>query len=583
MPRLWLAPVLALLAFARPALAHPLDNARLEVDVDDGAAAVAWHIAARALAAPLALERDARGGLTAAALSRVAAYAHTRIELSTERGVCALDDGITTVEDTQLAVRLHGRCPDGAEALTVRYDAYFELDDAHRSFLRLRDGTHTETVTLTAARRVHAHALRDGGALVRTVRDYVVEGVLHIWLGFDHLLFLLTLLLPIALADAQAARPRAAWREVVQVISAFTLAHSLTLALAALGLVRLPERLVESVIALSVILAAAHNLRPIFRGRAAWLAFGFGLVHGFGFASALSELGLPRAHFALALVAFNVGVELGQLAVVALAWPIARRARDRASARPVARVGSVLVMGIAAVWLAERALDVQILGGADDVSAAAVVVAPSAAEADLALREGRLDDARARYREALSWSEQQGDVDAIALQHHNLAAVARAAGDGTSAAQALRHAVAVRERVGAHADAVRDRLELARLYRRTGQLDDALDVTRPAVDAAERLALRTERADAEAQLALVQQQRGALDEAHVAYARAIALYEADGRTRELANTLANAAWVARARGAEHEARQHYARALALFEQLGSAGDAARVRDLLGAR
>jgi hypothetical protein len=139
-------------------------------------------------------------------------------------------------------------------------------------------------------------------------------------------LFLMALLLPVPLVRAGGGwapreDTRAAAGDVVRIVTAFTLAHSLTLALGALGLVRLPGRWVETAIAASVFAAAWNNLRPFLPGRAAALAFGFGLVHGLGFAGALAQLGLPRQARGLALLAFNLGVELGQLAIVATMPP----------------------------------------------------------------------------------------------------------------------------------------------------------------------------------------------------------------------------------------------------------------------
>ena len=114
-----------------------------------------------------------------------------------------------------------------------------------------------------------------------------------------------------------------------KVVTAFTVAHSITLSLAALGVISLPSRLVESAIAASVVLAALNNVCPVVYGGRWIIAFCFGLIHGFGFASVLTDLGLPQDSLLLALVAFNLGVELGQLAIVAVFLPIAYALRGR--------------------------------------------------------------------------------------------------------------------------------------------------------------------------------------------------------------------------------------------------------------
>ena len=146
-----------------------------------------------------------------------------------------------------------------------------------------------------------------------------------------------------------------------KIVTAFTVAHSITLSLATLGVVTLPTRLVESAIALSVVAAALNNLDPVVGGRRWVVAFLFGLVHGFGFASVLSDLGLPQGALLLALVGFNLGVEVGQLAIVAAFLPVAFLLRDTAFYRRGVLVGgSALIVLIAAVWLVERSLDVKL-------------------------------------------------------------------------------------------------------------------------------------------------------------------------------------------------------------------------------
>ena len=193
------------------------------------------------------------------------------------------------------------------------------------------------------------------------------EGIWHIWLGFDHILFHVSLLLP-----AVFVRDRTGWRasktfrgafvDVAKVVTAFTVAHSITLFLAALSIVELPSRFVESAIAASVVLAAINNVVPVVAtGR--WIAaFAFGLLHGFGFAGALQDLGLPTSSMALSLASFNVGVELGQLAIVLPFLPIAFLLRRTTLYRRVIFVGgSVAIATLASVWLVERAFDVDVL------------------------------------------------------------------------------------------------------------------------------------------------------------------------------------------------------------------------------
>jgi hypothetical protein len=186
-----------------------------------------------------------------------------------------------------------------------------------------------------------------GEAVAGVFARYVRLGVVHIAEGIDHLLFVLVLVL---LVDRT--------RALVATITAFTLAHTLTLALAVLGIVAVPPAPVEAAIALSIILVAAEVARgpsdaPSLARRRPWLiAFAFGLLHGLGFAGALREIGVPRDGVALALVGFNVGVELGQLGFVVLLLPV--RALLRRAPVVVQRVPAYAVGTLAVVWTLER-------------------------------------------------------------------------------------------------------------------------------------------------------------------------------------------------------------------------------------
>ena len=144
------------------------------------------------------------------------------------------------------------------------------------------------------------------------------------------------------------------------VVTAFTLAHSITLSLAVLGYISLPTRWVESTIAASVALAALNNIYPVFVHRRTWFAFSFGLIHGMGIASVLLDMGLPDGQRILSLLGFNIGVEAGQLAIVSVALPlIAWLSQYRYYPALVMKLGSAGIVTIALVWLAERSLDFQ--------------------------------------------------------------------------------------------------------------------------------------------------------------------------------------------------------------------------------
>lgn len=264
---------------------------------------------------------------------------------------------------TGLVLQLHlaGLCPSAPAQLTVDYQLLMASDPRHQGLLRLQVGDLVRPAVFTANSPTQVFALRSPGRWQGLVAD-LRSGLWHIWTGVDHLLFLLCLLVPAVLVGAPASGTGtgvATWRpvllEVLKVVSAFTLAHSITLSAAALHWISLPARLTESMIAASVVLAAGLNLRPVALARRWQAAFGFGLIHGFGLASAMDDMVVPADGLLPTLLAFNLGVEAGQLAVVAALLPLAYALRQRAWYTPVVlRGGSLLVGMVALLWLVER-------------------------------------------------------------------------------------------------------------------------------------------------------------------------------------------------------------------------------------
>ena len=243
----------------------------------------------------------------------------------------------------------------------------FDVDPQHKGLLRLEYKGTTTTAIFSPDKATQHFELAEI-TLLRQFLDYAKEGVWHIWIGFDHILFLLSLLLPAVLIHSNkhwepVAGFHPALIDVLKIVTAFTLAHSITLTLATLGVVTLPTRLVESAIAASVVLSALNNLFPLFEGRRWMVAFAFGLIHGFGFASVLADLGLPQNALLLALVGFNLGVEGGQLAIVSTFLPIAYYLRKTLFYRRVVLLaGSVVIMLLASVWLIERIFSIKLIG-----------------------------------------------------------------------------------------------------------------------------------------------------------------------------------------------------------------------------
>jgi hypothetical protein len=257
-------------------------------------------------------------------------------------------------------------CPSEPKDVVVDYGLFFDLDPTHRGLLRLEYLGHTQTAIFSPDHATQ-HLELAHSTLWNQFLDFGREGVWHIWIGFDHILFLICLLLP-AVLKRETGRWKAvssfhlAFWDVLKIVTAFTLAHSITLGLATLGVVQLPARWVESAIAASVILAALNNIFPLFKSRLWTVAFVFGLIHGFGFASVLMDLGLPQGSLLLALVGFNLGVEVGQLVIVVGFVPLSYGIRHSWFYQRITLVlGSLLIVTVASIWLLERALNITLL------------------------------------------------------------------------------------------------------------------------------------------------------------------------------------------------------------------------------
>lgn len=386
--------VLALLVGARTAFAHKPSDAYVVIDASRAIVTVRVDVALRDLQPVLALDADGDGALSWREVdgrSRdIATYVQSHLTLtrvaSGATSPCPLAPSSSSrlelvphTDGTYAVLHFDALCADRPASLMVDYSLLFDRDALHRGLVRLVGGAGSppRTVILSSETRSANVALDSGGSgggFMAAVR----EGAVHIAEGTDHLLFVLALLLPAVLrrsADARGTRGsawgawvpagdfRSAFLDVASIVTAFTIAHSITLSLAALEIVRLPSRLVETSIALSVVVAAVNNIRP-FLGAERWFAaFALGLLHGFGFSAVLADLGLARGDLARTLVGFNVGVEAGQLAFVALVFPLAFVLRRTRLYVPLAlRGASAIIAVIALFWAVERAFDVKVFG-----------------------------------------------------------------------------------------------------------------------------------------------------------------------------------------------------------------------------
>ena len=422
---------LALGTLGSPAAAHKASDSYLQLREQEHGIELRWDIALRDLDSSVELDANGDAQITwaeiKAAWPAVEAYALQRIGIDAcqlrpvRRGLEQRSDGAYAV------LWLEADCALSSEPV-VRYSLLREIDPTHRGLLKIERAGRPVMLQVLDPTREHAPlpaavatateaptagptagpiagptagsiagpttgsiagstAGSTAGSIAGPIAapiaatlatpaprlepappsSFMREGVHHIVSGYDHLLFLLCLLLPAVMRRTPqgwqpVARLGQAVLPAVGIVSAFTLAHSMTLTLAALKLVSLPSSFIEPAIAVTIVLTAIDNLRPLFRMPRVMVAFFFGLIHGFGFAGVLAEMDLPAASFAWALLQFNLGLELGQLSIVFVAMAALYALRRRSGyPRWVINGGSLAALAIGALWFVERTADVSLL------------------------------------------------------------------------------------------------------------------------------------------------------------------------------------------------------------------------------
>ena len=391
------------------ALAHKESDAYLTLRTDaanDHVMHGQWDIALRDLDFAIGLDANHDGAITwgevQARRNAIEDYALARLQVKGDGLTCEMRPTRQMIDehtDGAYAVIVFDTICDKniPSKLTVVYRLMYDLDPYHRGIVTIHSGNKIAGAVLGPGDPVASLDLRSPDRWGE-FKSFVTDGVWHIWTGIDHILFLLSLLLPAvlirrrlpprgdgwrnstALAESSGALmavtaqpPRYRWEatsrfwpaclDVIKIVSAFSLSHSVTLSLAVLGFVHVPSRLVESGIALSVMVAALNNIYPLVHKRVWLIAFAFGFIHGLGFASALAGLQLPAGAMAASLGGFSVGVEIGQEAIVLAFLPLAYLLRRTWFYQVVLlRWGSFVIIALAAGWLVQRAFDILIPG-----------------------------------------------------------------------------------------------------------------------------------------------------------------------------------------------------------------------------
>jgi hydrogenase/urease accessory protein HupE len=268
-----------------------------------------------------------------------------RLVLRTDRQLTPTWTDVEPVRE-DMALKLRFRIPDERPGALTIHTNLFPYDPQHQTFINIYEGEKPTQLIFNAASNEYVYYLGTTQGALAVMKVFIPSGVHHILIGPDHILFLVGLLLT-----------GGTWGTLIRIVTAFTIGHSITLSLAALNVVTPPAAIIEPAIALSIVFVGADNLvRGNGRDLRAFVAAAFGLVHGFGFANVLREFGLPREALGVSLFSFNVGVEIGQLAVVLLvatALAAVRRRSERLGMR-VAFAGSLVVIVAGTYWFVQR-------------------------------------------------------------------------------------------------------------------------------------------------------------------------------------------------------------------------------------
>lgn len=367
-----------LCAIAQPAASHTLGQSYIFLRVYDDSVEVRLEITAEDLQRVLGLDWNPNNRISleeiGANLSPILAYVRPRLSIGNagqELNLRFVDYEHRRLKEADYVLLNFVIDDHVGDRLEVAYPVLFEVDDKRRNMLVIEHNWRTSTFNnegsvslIFSADNPRQTLYLEKASVLRGLLGFIRLGAWHIWIGLDHILFLIALALPSVLYREQqhwkpVDRFRRAMLNILAIVTFFTIAHSITLSLAAMEIVNMPSRVVESIIAASIVVAALHNVFPRFHGREWALAFVFGLFHGFGFATVLADLGLERKYLVLSLLGFNAGVEAGQIAIIGVAFPVLFLMRKRSwYPRTVLAIGSLVLAAVALFWLAERALDI---------------------------------------------------------------------------------------------------------------------------------------------------------------------------------------------------------------------------------
>ncbi len=345
-----------MLAFgpAGGAFAHRTNLSTSVVKIDGRQVSYRLAVSAHDLAVAVGIETDLIAPVPRDALAAreadIRRYIGDRLRLEGNGERCIEKSSTIDLENLPdtVILRLAHVCPPGSTVVRLSYTVFFDIDANHRALGSIDAGGGPQEFLFEPGLNDIEVAVEGPPPEAdpwQTAARFLMLGIQHIVTGYDHVLFVLALLL----VSAQ-------FLNLLKVVTAFTLAHAVTLSLAWFGFIDLPSRLVEVVIAISIAYVAAENLIGLRLARRWMIAFGFGLVHGLGFFGILREIALPGSGAVIPLVAFNLGVEAGQVAILAVFYPLQRLVFEKPWYDRAMRACSAVILLLAVVWIAQRSI-----------------------------------------------------------------------------------------------------------------------------------------------------------------------------------------------------------------------------------
>jgi hypothetical protein len=339
--------LLIILFFILSLFADPFNETKIEIDLNNSNPYITLQFTSFNIEKPLNI-KDANKESINQNRQKAINYISSNIKINP----CSLKLNTLDIKnEMSVNVKYNLICPKNIDKLNISFTLFFEFDKTQSGITKLITKDSIQTFVLSPSKSDLTINLKKTVSLFEYFKLFLIEGIWHIWIGIDHILFLLMLILPITLIYNKNFFT--SFKEVLKIVTAFTISHSITLSLSMFNVIETNDRIIETLIAFSVLTTAILNIKPI-KLKTWILAFGFGFIHGFGFANVLKELELPSQNFLTTLFGFNIGVEIGQIIIVLVLLPIIYIFRNSIIYKYFVIISSIIVAIISILWIVDR-------------------------------------------------------------------------------------------------------------------------------------------------------------------------------------------------------------------------------------